>query len=115
MPRQNFNLLSMQLNTSGGQNCIPSCGWKSALKPKSTKYAISPKDKHREIIELLVGAEGFEPPTLCSQSRCATRLRYAPTCCFDCIVNRTLGIGIGFGIGLCARLVVGKPDDEPHD
>ena len=28
----------------------------------------------------MVGAEGFEPPTLCSQSRCATRLRYAPTC-----------------------------------
>ena len=26
----------------------------------------------------LVGAEGFEPPTACSQSRCATRLRYAP-------------------------------------
>src|SRR5580698_10546836 len=31
------------------------------------------------LINLLVGAEGFEPPTLCSQSRCATRLRYAPT------------------------------------
>ena len=31
------------------------------------------------MIDLLVGAEGFEPPTLCSQSRCATRLRYAPT------------------------------------
>lgn len=33
----------------------------------------------------MVGAEGFEPPTLCSQSRCATKLRYAPTnqhlCC----------------------------------
>ncbi len=27
----------------------------------------------------MVGAEGFEPPTLCSQSRCATKLRYAPT------------------------------------
>ena len=27
----------------------------------------------------LVGAEGFEPPTLWSQTRCATRLRYAPT------------------------------------
>src|SRR5271170_7407238 len=27
---------------------------------------------------MLVGAEGFEPPILCSQSRCATRLRYAP-------------------------------------
>ncbi len=28
---------------------------------------------------VMVGAEGFEPPALCSQSRCATRLRYAPT------------------------------------
>ena len=28
--------------------------------------------------QIMVGAEGFEPPTLCSQSRCATRLRYAP-------------------------------------
>src|SRR3984893_10896673 len=27
----------------------------------------------------VVGSEGFEPPTLCSQSRCATRLRHAPT------------------------------------
>ena len=27
----------------------------------------------------MVGAEGFEPPTSCSQSRRATRLRYAPT------------------------------------
>jgi hypothetical protein len=27
----------------------------------------------------LVGARGFEPPTPCSQSRCATRLRYTPT------------------------------------
>ncbi len=36
--------------------------------------------------QLLVGAEGFEPPTLCSQSRCATRLRYAPTFS-DCIAE----------------------------
>ena len=28
---------------------------------------------------ILVGASGFELATLCSQSRCATRLRYAPT------------------------------------
>src|SRR6185436_4859669 len=27
----------------------------------------------------MVGARGFEPPTPCSQSRCATRLRYTPT------------------------------------
>ena len=26
----------------------------------------------------MVGATGFEPATLCSQSRCATKLRYAP-------------------------------------
>lgn len=31
------------------------------------------------IISRLVGARGFEPPTPCSRSRCATRLRYAPT------------------------------------
>ncbi len=29
--------------------------------------------------EIVVGAVGFELTTLCSQSRCATRLRYAPT------------------------------------
>ena len=28
---------------------------------------------------VLVGVEGFEPPTPCSQSRCATRLRYTPS------------------------------------
>ena len=27
----------------------------------------------------VVGVEGFEPPTLWSQTRCATRLRYTPT------------------------------------
>ena len=39
------------------------------------------------VVMQMVGAEGFEPPTLCSQSRCATRLRYAPTWFFDCIAN----------------------------
>jgi hypothetical protein len=39
------------------------------------------------MVFMLVGAEGFEPPTLCSQSRCATRLRYAPTFLFS-IVSR---------------------------
>ena len=28
---------------------------------------------------ILVGLRGFEPPTPCSRSRCATRLRYSPT------------------------------------
>ena len=28
----------------------------------------------------LVGVKGFEPPAPCSQSTCATRLRYTPSC-----------------------------------
>ena len=36
----------------------------------------------------MVGAEGFEPPALCSQSRCATRLRYAPTLNKDTVFSR---------------------------
>jgi hypothetical protein len=31
------------------------------------------------VLVVMVGERGFEPPTLCSQSRCATRLRYSPT------------------------------------
>ncbi len=29
----------------------------------------------------MVGEEGFEPPTLWSQTRCATKLRYSPKRC----------------------------------
>lgn len=29
-------------------------------------------------VDELVGAEGFEPPTTCSQGRCAAKLRYTP-------------------------------------
>ncbi len=36
----------------------------------------------------MVGAEGFEPPTLCSQSRCATKLRYAPTLTYNIMIAR---------------------------
>jgi hypothetical protein len=35
--------------------------------------------RYRQLGGELVGAEGFEPPTLWSQTRCATRLRHAPT------------------------------------
>ena len=35
----------------------------------------------------VVGVEGFEPPTSCSQSRRATRLRYTPTISFDGLLN----------------------------
>ena len=46
-------------------------------------YPLSYGRTHSESIRL-VGAEGFEPPTLCSQSRCATRLRHAPPCTDTC-------------------------------
>ncbi len=43
---------------------------------------------------VVVGAEGFEPPTLCSQSRCATRLRYAPISFIDCNPIRYCSISL---------------------
>ena len=44
--------------------------------PDSTYFSLPIKRKITK--ERLVGAAGFEPATLCSQSRCATRLRHAP-------------------------------------
>src|ERR1700730_6970265 len=41
--------------------------------------SIHGKPKRLDEYLSLVGAEGFEPPTRWSQTRCATRLRYAPT------------------------------------
>jgi hypothetical protein len=38
----------------------------------------------------MVGAIGFEPTTPCAQGRCATRLRYAPTCIALLILNHFL-------------------------
>ena len=35
--------------------------------------------KDEALANIVVGAKGFEPSTLWSQTRCATRLRYAPT------------------------------------
>lgn len=33
-----------------------------------------------DCIDKMVGVAGFEPATTCSQSKCATRLRYTPLC-----------------------------------
>src|SRR6056297_3754347 len=43
------------------------------------------------ICYLMVGARGFEPPTPSSRTRCATRLRYAPTCAMAAIFSTALG------------------------
>ncbi len=52
----------------------------------------------------MVGAAGFEPATLCSQSRCATRLRHAP---------RVLTAGILFGRAASANRAA--PSLEPPE
>ena len=54
------------------QNLRHECSGEKQMRCRNRLYRLK-----YQIIEM-VGAEGFEPPTLCSQSRCATRLRYAP-------------------------------------
>ena len=61
---------------------------------------------------LLVGAVGFELTTLCSQSRCATRLRYAPKTETipefknSCLTETTGNVIFGFfALGLNENLV----------
>src|SRR3989344_3053025 len=52
--------------------------------PKNNRYITKPRPSHLASRPSalgpfsLVGVEGFEPTTPCSQSRCATRLRYTP-------------------------------------
>ncbi len=45
-----------------------------ALKPSDSIDG----DRPRRVVRNSIGAAGFEPATPCSQSRCATKLRYAP-------------------------------------
>jgi hypothetical protein len=54
---------------------VPDC------HPIVIRRSIHVRQIHKRVrtLRILVGATGFEPATLCSQSRCATRLRYAPT------------------------------------
>ena len=55
------------------QNHRHLCSGKKQMRGRNRPYRL------KYLWLTMVGAEGFEPPTLCSQSRCATRLRYAPT------------------------------------
>ena len=57
-------------------------GWHAPdCQPFVSRRSIRVRQVHKRVrtLRILVGATGFEPATLCSQSRCATRLRYAPT------------------------------------
>ena len=48
------------------------------LVDRTQKHRFLAKLAQRKLLILLVGARGFEPPTSCSQSRRAARLRHAP-------------------------------------
>src|SRR3569833_3264250 len=45
--------------------------------PKVSHQKVPPP-KTPGLCKSMVGVRGFEPPTPCSRSRCATRLRYSP-------------------------------------
>ena len=49
--------------------------WKAGALPAELHPPVQPAAP----TDLVVGTRGFEPPTPCSQSRCATRLRHVPT------------------------------------
>ena len=42
----------------------------------------------------MVGVTGFEPATLCSQSRCATKLRYTPWTTVRCPIIREESLNV---------------------
>ena len=52
----------------------------AAARPRASR--LSPEGKQASamagLLTMLVGVKGFEPSTLWSQTRCATRLRYTP-------------------------------------
>jgi hypothetical protein len=62
---------------------------------------------------MMVGAEGFEPPTLWSQTRCATRLRYAPTILVYRIGSRTASKRPEHAVGARAKHRVKEALEEP--
>src|SRR5574344_1263976 len=59
----------------------PTTPWFVAKYSIQLSYSRTEEGNRRTASFVLVGAAGFELATLCSQSRCATRLRYAPTSC----------------------------------
>ena len=51
----------------------------SAWKADALPTELHPPAAPCRLCRAMVGTRGFEPPTPCSQSRCATRLRHVPT------------------------------------
>ena len=65
----------------------------------------------------VVGVEGFEPPALWSQTRCATRLRYTPTAVFLAALwrlGKRLIAGPGRKTGINRRMAQFCPRRDPQ-
>jgi hypothetical protein len=62
------------------KECFGTPGRTRTCDPRLRRPLLYPAELRAPCTVLLrlVGVEGFEPPTSCSQSRCATRLRYTP-------------------------------------
>ena len=72
-------------SSPGEMTCASRCGgcsgartWRAGTSPRTMRG----RTPSRTTVECVVGAARFERATSCSQSRCATRLRYAPTATF---------------------------------
>ncbi len=57
----------------------PTTGWRGIRPPPARLPCVRRIGLFPYRNERMVGTTGFEPATLCSQSRCATRLRHVPT------------------------------------
>ena len=65
---------------AGSKERMNKVGTKNAPTAKAFKLAAktAKKTKKKRVWILMVGVERFELPTLWSQTKCATRLRYTP-------------------------------------
>ena len=78
---QNHNLALYQLNYGHHMNVPPGApGRTRTCNPRLRRPMLYPVELRAHCgFSKLVGVERFELPTHCSQSSCATRLRYTPT------------------------------------
>ena len=86
MCRTAIDIAARMLRASGAPGRIRTCDprlrrpllYPAELRARSRPVTLSEYTGCRWQPAKLVGEEGFEPPTSCSQSRRATRLRYSP-------------------------------------
>src|SRR5215469_18965171 len=89
--RQTSNVNRNEVMQAGG-------GGRSGSALGSFRVCLEPS---RGAYKHLVGAGRFERPTPCAQGRCATRLRYAPTCEASLILKHFQNLRYHNGSQIC--------------